>query len=392
MQRFAAVFAAQPIASSFYFILMAGIAGVALIEILRGRGERAFWCVVAVILINLAIGFGEDIDHHVYRVTALTAQLKAGQPSLLLTNPATGETLPTFVYYSFVPYLPSVALNFLGVPAHAAFKIVMGLELMVMAFGLRRLVEEVWPRPSPRHAHYLIAVLFLCANYVYAVWLQRMAFAEIWVYCLIPWVVVSLMRPNAPLPLIALLFLQIAGHPIVFAQAFFCAVLVAWGLSTEPLPANARRWALATLIALALASPFWLPQLIWQGLILGPAGLPVRFADTFLSPADLIDRRLMHGIGFGLPLALGLMIVFARARMSLRAWLLVAAFVATLAIQTVALRPVAERLPLLSTSLFVWRLMFIAAVLGLGALWAGWRSERGRDRLLASVTLLSLLS
>jgi hypothetical protein len=141
-----------------------------------------------------------------------------------------------------------------------------------------------------------------------------------------------------------------------------------------------------------LASPFWFPQFIWQGLILGPTGLPVRFADTFLAANEVVDRRFMRGMGFGLPLAVILMIPLSRARLSPRAWGLTAFFASALALQTRALRPLTEHLPLLSTSLFVWRLMLPAAVLGLGALWTGWRPAMGRERTLGLVALLSLLS
>lgn len=392
MQRFADIFAAQPVASCFALAVMSALAGLAAFDIWRRRGDRAVWWVAGIILASMTFAIGEDIDHHIYRVVALAEQLRAGQPSLLLTNPVNGEALPTFVYYSFVPYLPAVVLNLAGSSAHAAFKLVMGAALIVMALGLRRLVEHVSADARARNAGYLIAILFLCVNYVYGLWLQRMAFAEIWVYCLIPWVILMLARAKGLMPLVALLFLQIAGHPIVFAQAFICSLLVAWALSVSRPLVLIRHGATATVIALILASPFWLPQFFWQALILGAAGLPVRFADTFLSAGELVDRRFMRGVGFGLPLAVILMAALAKARLSRRAWTLVAAFVVVLALQTVPFRLVAERVPLLPTSLFVWRLMFPAAVLGLGALWAGWRPGAGRDRVLAAVTLLSLLS
>ena len=52
-----------------------------------------------------------------------------------------------------------------------------GTTALVMAFGLRRLVERVSPDVDSENAGYLIALLFLCVNYVYGLWLQRMAFA-----------------------------------------------------------------------------------------------------------------------------------------------------------------------------------------------------------------------
>jgi hypothetical protein len=389
LERFATAFAAQPVAFILVFAAIAGLAGMACLDIVRRRGDRAFWAVVGLLLIGLAPAFGEDIDHHVYRIVALAEQVRSGQLSLLLANPANGEALPTFVYYSFVPYLPAVVLNLAGLSAHLSFKLILAAELLVMAFGLRRLTRHIAPGAEARHAACLIAILFLCANYVYALWLQRMAFAEIWVYCLIPWIALALARPGALVALVAPLFFQISGHPIVFAQSFLCSLLLAWAVSSDGLMAILRRAVPAAAIALVLASPFWLPQFLWQALILGPAGLPVRFADSFLSAGELFDRRFTHGMGFGLPLAVVLMIALVRARLSVRTWTLVAAFVLAMAIQTRALSPLAERLPLLPTSLFVWRLMLPAALLGFAALWAGWQARRDRDRLLAAVTVLS---
>jgi hypothetical protein len=391
LQRFAHVFAVHPVAASLAFALIGTLAGFAVLDISRRNGGRAMWWVVGVVLVGMTLAFGEDIDSHVYRVVALAEQLRAGRPNLLLINPLNGEALPTFVYYSFVPYLPAVALNIAGASAHAAFKLVMAAALVVMAFGLRRLVEYFSADARTLHEGYLVAILFLCVNYVYGLWLGRMAFAEIWVYCLIPWVILALAR-GALLPLASLLFLQIAGHPVVFVQALLCSFPVAWALSPGRSMALLRQGATATGIALVLAAPFWLPQLWWQTLILGPAGLPVKFADTFLSAGQLVDRRFALGLGFGLPVAIVIMVILAGARLSLQGWTLVAAFVAVLALQTTYFRPLSERLPLLATSLFVWRLMFPAAVLGVGALWVGWRPEAGHERILAGVTLLSLIS
>jgi hypothetical protein len=392
LQRFADAFAAHPLAFGGYLALIAVLAVATAIFVARRQGERALWCVVVLMLVALVPAFGEDMDSHIYRIVALSQQVRNGELSLLLTTPSTGETLPTFVFYSFVPYLSPVVLNLIGLPAHTAFKIVMALELLIMAQGLRRLVEAVARDDAEaRHAGHLIALLFLTANYVYAVWLVRMAFAEIWVYCLIPWVILAMMRARAALLLTALLFAQIVNHPIVFSQAFACSFIVACGLSSERPIALLRRCALPTLAALVLAAPFWLPQFLWEPLILGPAGLPVRFADSFLSIGEAIGRRAERGMGMALPLALLLMIVVTRARLAWRAWTLFGACVGLLALQTTYLRPLALRLPLLPTSLFVYRLMLPAALLGFGALLAGWRPRLGPDRLLAALALLSTL-
>jgi hypothetical protein len=219
LQRFVGIFAEQPVASFLIFGVMAMLAALAIFSIWRSRGRFAFWCVVGIILLDLTISFGEDITPHVYRIIALKGQVRAGHFTLLLTDPNNGEALPTFVYYSLLPYLPAIALNLLGLSAHAAFKIALGAELLVMALGLRQLVQYVARDVRSQHTAYLSALLFLCVNYVYSLWIVRMAFAEIWVYCLIPWVVLAMMQQRSLVALIGLLFLQIAGHPVVFAHA-----------------------------------------------------------------------------------------------------------------------------------------------------------------------------
>jgi hypothetical protein len=373
-----------------YLAVLLVLGGLAAWEIVRGRGDRAFGWVVVLLLASLTFRFGDDTGHHVYRVAVLAEQLRSGTPSLLVTNPVSGEVLPIFVYYSFVPYLPAVALDLAGFTAHVAFRLAMGLALIVMALGLVRLIRLARGRET--HAAFLAAILFLCSNYVYNLWLARQAYAEIWVYCLIPWVTLTLIQLRALAPLVALLFLQMTGHPLVFLQAFACSLLIAWALSEESPVALLRRYAGATALTVLLALPFWLPQALWQSLIQGPAALPVRFADTFLSFRELVDWRFVRGLGFALSIAVVLAIVLARARLTGRAWMLAAAVLSALAIQTEPLRPLAERLPLLPTSLFVWRLMLPAALLAFAFLLVAWPSRPRRDAVLAALALLSLAS
>ena len=106
----------------------------------------------------------------------------------------------------------------------------------------------------------------------------------------------------------------------------------------------------------------------------------------------MVGWRFLFGLGFALPIAVVLAIVLVRARLSGRAWMLAAALLAVLAIQTQPLRPLAERLPLLPTSLFVWRLMLPAALLGFVFLLVAWQPRPRRDAVLATLALLSLAS
>ena len=193
LEGYRAIATAFPTATAVDLAAMALLLGVAIVCSLRGRAAAAYWAVVGTVLVYLVISFGEDIGHHIYRTLAVADQLRQGRPSLFLTTQPEALTLPTFVFYSFVPYLPTALLNLLGLSAHAAFKVVMAVQILILAFGLRALIEE---RKVGRtcSAAYLGALLFFGANYVYGLWLNRAAYADIWVYCLIPWVVLAILR------------------------------------------------------------------------------------------------------------------------------------------------------------------------------------------------------
>ncbi len=124
------------------------------------------------------------------------------------------------------------------------------------------------------------------------------------------------------------------------------------------------------IVAVVLSAPFWLPQFLWQDLILGPKGLPVPFSDSFLTFLEVINPRTTRTIGIWMPLAILLLIAAARARLSVRTWASIVACFAIAALQTVYLYGLARRVPTLELSLFVWRLAFPAAFLAFGALLA----------------------
>ena len=76
--------------------------------------------------------WGDDTDTHVYRIVAWSEQIRHGDLSLLLTNTSNGIVVPTFVFYSVVPYVVPVALNLFGVPAIVAFKFVSAFMFAVI--------------------------------------------------------------------------------------------------------------------------------------------------------------------------------------------------------------------------------------------------------------------
>ena len=97
-----------------------------------------------------------------------------------------------------------------------------------------------------------------------------------------PWVVASALSPITSRWLAIFLFLQICGHPIVMAQCIVAEVIVAYSLSGLTPLQLVRRGLMPSIAAVVLSAPFWLPQGLWQGLILGPRALPASFVDTFL--------------------------------------------------------------------------------------------------------------
>jgi hypothetical protein len=392
--RYAVIAGEQPVLLTMFAILL--LAGVlaAIVAILRGRAHEAYWWTVGVIVADFALSWGDDTYTHVFRIAALADQLRSGAPGLMLVDPANGEALPTFVYYSLLPYILPVLLDLAGLPAMLAFKATGALQFVVMAIGVGALIERTAPEQREgRRSEYLVALLFVSAAYVYALWCTRAALAEFWVASLIPWVARYLVVANGQRMLVMLFALQAAAHPIVLLHGLICEFLVAYALTRTPLLDMIRRAGGPLLLALSLASPFWLPQFLWQDLILGPGGLPVRFADTFLTAGGLVDPRSVRSIGIWLPLGLLAVVLTARLRLSARFWLLAGAALATVAIETVYLRSVAVHVPLLSLSLFVWRLLFAAAFLAFGALLVGVRETPApRFDPLAPLAILSVLA
>ena len=349
----------------------------------RFCARSAFWCVAALIAACQILPPGYDGQDHAHRIVALADQVRAGAPGLLIEDRATGSLLPVFVYYSLLPYLPSLLLNLAGLPAFVALKLVAAVALLVLASGVQALIARL---PDERHqpAH-LAGIVFLCANYVVGLWIYRVALAEIWAYALVPWVVAALLQGRRLL-LFGLLLAQLSAHPIVFGHALLAELPIALVIDRR----LARAGLPALLAALLVSAPFWLPQMLWNDFILGTSGLPVRFADTFFTLSELVTPLQPQTLGIWLPLAVVLMLVLGGRTRPTGVWLLTAACVATLAIQTRPLLALAESMPLLSQSLFVWRLMFPAAVLGFAALALGWPIVR--RRVLQVLTLLSVVT
>jgi hypothetical protein len=362
-----------PSQAAIYFITTACITIAFCYCVYEKRSKQAFWCVVGLILINLTFSKGEDTVHHVNRIVVLSEQIRRYDLSLLFTDPATGDVYPVFVYYSFLPYILPVALTLAGVSAFVAYKLALGIQLIVFAAGLHALIERPRAAGDTHNARpdFFLTILFLSATYVHGLWLERSAFGELWAVSLAPWAVRFALSPQTTRPLVAVLFLQICAHPLVFTQSIVGELVVAFGLSWQPPAMMLRRGLMAVLIALGLSMPFWLPQFSLLHDIVGQAALPVSFSDTFLTV-----RQLYHlwdpNIGVWLPCGIVVMIAASRGRLPWRVWVMICACIALAALQTVYLRDIAVRIPILNQSQFVWRLMLPTAFIAFGALLLGW--------------------
>jgi hypothetical protein len=387
----------NPFLFSTYLVVLFGFVIASLVLIWRGQTRGAFWCAVGAILGASFFAWGDDAFTHIYRIAALADQVRSGALSAFLTSPTTGQAVPTFVYYSHVSYLLPVLLTTLGLPALYAFKLAMALYFVAMAVGLEAMVRRSAPGrqdDEARRRDWLLALMFLGANYVYSLWFARGSMAEIWVYCLMPWVVASALSPITSRWLAIFLFLQICGHPIVMAQCLVAEVIVAYSLSGLTPLQLVRRGLVPGIAAVLLSAPFWLPQGLWQALILGPKALPASFADTFLSILDLVRPHHERTVGLWLPLATILLVVVARARLSIQFWVPAIVAVVVIFLQTKPFYPITRLIPTLDLSIFVWRLALPAAFMLFGALLVGWReaprSSRGLP-VLASLALLCMV-
>lgn len=118
--RFAGIAGEQPVLLAVFATLLLAGTLATVVAVLRGRAREAYWLGVALIVADFALSWGDDTYTHVFRTAAVADQLRSGAPSLMLLDPASGEALPTFVYYSLLPYLLPVLLDLAGLPATTA--------------------------------------------------------------------------------------------------------------------------------------------------------------------------------------------------------------------------------------------------------------------------------
>ena len=371
--------ASHPLLYTPYFTVFALLIIGTLFYILRGQAGRAFVLLAALVIATiLCSNSGHDLPGHVYRIIMLHRQIDAGNYSLMLTNPLTGETLPTFFYYSTMPYLLPVILSHLGLSALISYKLALSIYLVVLLTGVWKIATTTRSIPE-RGAGVFYACIFLASNYIVGLWVVRSAFAEIFAYCLVPWIIIALAEDKRdPLKVLLLLTLQIAAHPILVLHCMAINLIGVWAISNATAFEIVRRNALYIGAATILAAPFWAFQFRWRRAILGLDALPTSLSENFQQLLPLFHPLSFYTVGVWIFVAVFLLLLKLSKKLYLtpyinfssRPGILALAFVASIALQTVYLRDITALLPLMDVTLFPWRLMFVSAFLALLFLWS----------------------
>lgn len=365
---------------------------LAFISLLNNKNRTLFWTIVGCILVQLTFLDGADIAHHAYRVIGLVEELHRKEYSGLLINPQTGQAFPIFVYFSFVPYLIAICINLLGISAYISIKLTLSLFLLFFSGGLHLLVTrscKLRDQSGDPNFQFLIISLFMCSTCIFGLWTLTDELGEIASYAFVPWIALALISGQSFSKLAMLFFVQLIVHPVIFGHALLCVIALAYGISNLQLGSIIRKFMPPVTAALIMATPFWLPQILWVHLIVGNAVLPFKFVDTFLDAELIFSRHFDWAMGPWLILAVALMVIVARGQMNKRAWAMVAAFALILAMQTVYLRGIVMLIPEISIFQFIFRFMVPAAFIALGVL-LGFLSPEQRGSKIALSLLLGV--
>ncbi|MFN4295096.1 MAG: 6-pyruvoyl-tetrahydropterin synthase-related protein [Thermoflexales bacterium] len=266
---------------------------------------------------------------HTYRIVLFAQHLRQGEwlprysPELVY-----GYGYPLFNYYAPLSYYLGAALHLLGLSAVLAFHALLGLALVVGAWGAWTFAAEWF---ADERAGALAAAAYSYAPYTLFNIFARGAAPEQLAVALLPWLLWSLSRalraPAAPdLARLALLYAALLlTHNL---NAFVgTAMLVVWavaeavgslkvegGRATGLQPAHLSLSALALTVGLLLSAFFWLPvfaeaDAVQLTQLTAPATLDFRnyflALEQLLTSTFVFDPRLEPPtvpVAFGLPL------------------------------------------------------------------------------------------
>lgn len=336
--------------------------------------KRAFQSAYAVQAGGLAFlvifGIGDDTFVHAFRTLAVADQFRNAK--LDLFGDVGGYTLPVFYFYTTLPYSLAAPLTFIGIPSVQAVNIVSASFLLILAYGIKDLVSLVYVGPdrSGTMAAFFSA-LFLGSNYVYQNFVVRAALPEAMAYALVPFAVAALLR-NSYMLAMAIIALQIIAHPPIFPQALFLQVVLILTFAKVTARFSVRA-LLSVCGALLLSSPAWLPAFAHRHSILGIDNLPVTFEQTFLTPTELLNPLAFNSIGPYLLIMVFVALYRFGRSFDIRTTILFILFACVFLWQSTLLRGMVVDIPLMDISLFIWRWMFVAAMLGMFAVFLAWR-------------------
>jgi hypothetical protein len=351
-------------------LILCGTASVALtVAAVKTRAKYMYLVISVFIAVIIFFSAGHDTATHAFRSIILDESIESGAPNLMIKfNEA---SLPIFYYYSTVIYTLTVPLIHFGISAVHAINLIGVVSFSLMAIGFLRVAQRATLVTSDnRDSAFLVGAAFLSVNYVYLNYIGRGAISEALSFSIVPVAVLAILNRNCILSALLISF-QIMVHPVIFIQSFVSEVAMLLILD-KALVRGIFTTLLIYLMAVAISAPFWLPQFIHKGAIRGVEALPVKFEDTFLRLTSLIDPGAFASFG---PWFVILFIIVFSISIRNATWQVKgcsAILIATILLQLQISEPWVVKLPILNLSLFVWRWMFVSAIIGatiIGVLW-----------------------
>lgn len=314
--------------------------------------------------------WGHDTWFHLQRLQDIRQQVGDGRYWVhFAENAAQGKGIPVWIYYSQWAYWPAALLTLLGATPLIALKIVYCILLGVIVVGCYRLLALYADEPTAA----LGTLLFVTSNYVIGEIFQRSAYAELLSVSFLPLLLVAMHRTvvngglRAGLALVVLTALVVLFHPLSFMNAgvalaaFAAYTAIRWHVPFRRL----LRLVPPVALALGLTAFYWLPAVIETRYVQGAEGVPTPLGETFLSVWRYLNFSGITTPGFALGVLVAVVCasMFFRRRLSetpraIDSWPL-AAGIAVYALLTFRIsEPLYDAVPLLASTLWVWRVLF----------------------------------
>jgi hypothetical protein len=115
--------------------------------------------------------------------------------------------------------------------------------------------------------------------------------------------------------------------------------------------------------AIFLSTPAWFFGLLNRKAIDGVNGLPIKFEQTFVAPKSLLDPFSLTSVGPYILLLLILTLCPPTRAMNYRLVLSLGFLASTVLIQIDLFKSLVISIPLINTSLFIWRWTFVTAII-----------------------------